>query len=232
MLCDLCGEKQTINMSFLIWQLIDSGFPAGGFAHSGGLEAGVQHGLIDEGRTVLAFARQALSHAGRSSMPFVTAARDNPRRMKELDRHADIFLTSSIANRSSRAQGRALLVSASRSFPHPSLEHLDALARREGLCFHYAPLFGAVFNALDIDPVETQRAFLFMTIHGITSAAVRLGVIGAYEAQNIQMTLDPDINRTIERCGRLAPADAAQTAPLIDLCQSTQDRLYSRLFQS
>ena len=30
----------------------------------------------------------------------------------------------------------------------------------------------------------------------------------------------------------LEPSDAAQTAPLVDLLQSTQDRLYSRLFIS
>jgi urease accessory protein len=93
-------------------------------------------------------------------------------------------------------------------------------------------VFGAVLSALEVDLSETQRAFLFMTTRGIASAAVRLGLIGAYEAQELQSVLAPQIEWTIQRCGALGPNDIAQTAPLIDLCQSTHDRLYSRLFQS
>ena len=67
---------------------------------------------------------------------------------------------------------------------------------------------------------------------GVSSAAVRLGIIGAYEAQAIQADLAPHIDTIVQRCGALAPHDIAQTAPLLDLFQSTHDRLYSRLFQS
>jgi urease accessory protein len=61
---------------------------------------------------------------------------------------------------------------------------------------------------------------------------VRLGIIGAYEAQTIQAELSAHIDAVIHDCGAVAPHDVAQTAPLIDLFQSTHDRLYSRLFQS
>ena len=61
-------------MSVLVWQLIDSSFPSGGFAHSAGLEASAQHGLVFDGATVAAFARQTLPQMGRASLPLVTAA--------------------------------------------------------------------------------------------------------------------------------------------------------------
>ena len=67
---------------------------------------------------------------------------------------------------------------------------------------------------------------------GDIPAAVRLGLIGTYEAQELQTILSRDIDVVIATCGRLQPIEIAQTAPLIDLCQSTHDRLYSRLFQS
>ena len=218
-------------MSLLLWQLIDSGFPAGGFVHSSGLEASVHHGRVENGADVLAFARQALSQAGRSALPLVTAAHTDPSRFLELDRLSDDFLSNPVANRASRAQGRALLTSASRSF---SLAGLSAFDERlgNGFCAHHAPIFGAVFRTLDIGLAETQRAFLFMLIRGVASAAVRLGLMGAYESQTMQMEVSTGIQRIIERCGSLSPADIAQTAPLLDLCQSTHDRLYSRLFQS
>jgi urease accessory protein len=219
-------------MNLLIWQLIDSGFPAGGFAHSGGLEAALHHGAIVDVAGVEVFARQALSQAGRSTLPFVTGGHTDPGAIAELDHQSDIFLTSAVANRASCAQGRALLVSTVRSFPHPDLDRLDGQIRRERLFAHYAPVFGAVSSALAIDLRDTQRAFLFMTVRGIASAAVRLGIAGGYEAQALQVALHADIDRVIDRYGRLPPSEAAQTAPLIDLRQSTHDRLYSRLFQS
>jgi len=220
-------------MSFLVWQLIDSGFPAGGFAHSGGLEATMHHGEVADRAGMLSFARQALSQAGRSALPMVTAAHRAPATQAELDRLFDIFLSNPIANRASRAQARALLTSVRRSFPRATaLASIEQAVRKERLCPHYAPMFGVVFEALEVDLVETQRAFLFMNVRNIASAAVRLGLLGSFEAQELQTVLATDIDDTIQRCGALLPADIAQTAPIIDLCQSTHDRLYSRLFQS
>ncbi len=100
-------------MNFLLWQLIDSGFPSGGFAHSGGLEANALHGHVEDAAGVLTFARQALAQAGRSALPIVTAVHQDPGRLVELDRLSDVFLSNPVANRASRAQGRALLPSVS-----------------------------------------------------------------------------------------------------------------------
>jgi urease accessory protein len=191
----------------------------------------MHHGRIGDGAGVRTFARQALSQAGRSALPIVTAAFRDPSALAELERVSDVFLSNPVANRASRAQGRALLTSASRSFPQTRLAGIDQ-GLGDRACAHYAPIFGVVFRSLDITLAETQRAFLFMTVRCIGSAAVRLGLIGAYEAQSMQTELTPSIDRTIDRCGSLGPFEIAQTAPLLDLCQSTHDRLYSRLFQS
>jgi urease accessory protein len=220
-------------MSFLVWQLIDSGFPAGGFAHSAGLEASMHHGEAADGAGVLSFARQALSHAGRSALPIVTAAYRAPDTLAELDELSDVFLSNPIANRASRAQGRAFLTCVRRSFPRAAaLASIEQAIRTERLGSHYGPIFGAGLGALNVELVETQRAFLFMGLRGVASAAVRLGLLGSFEAQELQTVVASDIDVTIQRCGALLPADVAQTAPLIELCQSTHDRLYSRLFQS
>lgn len=215
-----------------MWQLIDSGFPAGGFAHSGGLEAVAQHGQVTGPAGVFSFARHALSQAGRSALPLVTEAHRRPGTLATLDRLCDVFLSNHVANRASRAQGRAFVTSMVRAFPQARLAPIEECIAVDRLCPHYAPVFGAVLRALDVDLDEAQRAFLFITVRGVSSAAVRLGLIGAYEAQELQRALAPDIERTVQRCGTLGPTDIAQTAPLIDLCQSTHDRLYSRLFQS
>ena len=174
------------SMNFLVWQLIDSGFPSGGFAHSGGLEASVQHGHVADSDDVRDFARQSLAQAGRSALPLVTAAHGAARRtLRSSIDCADVFLSNPVANRASRAQGRALLTSvvaivSARAAggdrgARPRASSSPRTTRR---------MFGAVLNALDVSLADTQRAFLFMALRGVTSAAVRLGLIGGYEAQD------------------------------------------------
>ena len=104
--------------------------------------------------------------------------------------------------------------------------------RSDELKAHYAPVFGAVSRALGIDELEAQRMFLFVTVRGVASAAIRLGLLGSYEAQRLQNELAPNIDGVIRQATARDPDDIAQSAPLIDLFQSTHDRLYSRLFQS
>ena len=215
-----------------LWQLLDSAFPSGGFAHSGGLEAYVQHGYVLAADELHAFARQSLEQVASSSLPLVTAAHARPDDLPDLDSLADVFLSNAVANRASRAQGRALLTSAARSFETPAIAAIEAMARAGQIGAHYAPTFGAVFSALDVPAVATQQAFLYIALRGLTSAAVRLGVIGTYEAQTLLASLAGDIDALVNQYGGRRPHDIAQTAPLIDLVQATHDRLYSRLFQS
>ena len=219
-------------MSFLTWQLADSGFPAGGFAHSGGLEASVQSGYVFDGESLRLFVRQTIAQAGRGAMPLVAAAHRNVQELGELDRLSEAFLSNPVANRASRVQGRAFLSTNARSFPWAALPPLEERVRNERLAGHHAPLFGAVLNILGVDRRETERLFLFLAARSVGAAAVRLGVIGAYEAQALQTLVADDIDRTIDRCADLQPSDISQTTPITDLCQSTHDRLYSRLFQS
>lgn len=243
---------------FLLWQLVDSAFPAGGFAHSGGLEAAVQLGSVKDSASLRAFVHQSVAQAGRGALPLVNGAHRNPADLGELDGLCDAFLTNPVANRASRAQGQAFLSTCRRSFlirrplppgllaplagphspapfrsfPESVIEPVARIVRAEKLAGHHAPLFGAIMNVLDVDRRNTQRLFLYLAGRGVMSAAVRLGVIGAYEAQQIQGAIGTEIDRTIERCGQLMPLEIAQTAPLIDLRQATHDRLYSRIFQS
>ena len=219
-------------MNYLLCQLADSGFPSGGFAHSGGLEAAMHHGVVRDLSSVRAFAGQAVLLAGRGSMPLATAAHRDPERLAELDDLAGAFLSSPVAHRASCAQGRALLGSAVRSFPDAPIAPIEARVSLEGLAAHHAPLFGAITRALRVDLGDAQRLLLYLTARGVGGAAVRLGLIGAYDAQELLTSVAPHIEHAVARFADLDPLDVSLPAPLLDLFQSTHDRLYSRLFQS
>ena len=212
-------------MSWLVWQLVDSAFPAGGFAHSFGLEAAWQQGEVTSA-SLPAFVREGLAQAGHGGLPFVMAAHDDPASLALFDERCDAFLRNPVANRASRVQGRAWLGAVTRALPHLSIG-VGAAGHR-----HFAPIFGATLRAAGVEREEAARMFLFAVARGTFSAAVRLGVAGTNEAQRMLAECGPHLDRIIQRCGDLAIEDAAQTSPLIDLWQASHDRLYSRLFQS
>ncbi|MGZ7081045.1 MAG: urease accessory protein UreF [Thermoanaerobaculia bacterium] len=213
-------------MDWLIWQLADSAFPSGGFAHSGGLEAAWQQGEVEN---LEYFVRQVITQCGHAALPFVGAAHEGRADLAELDALCDAFLSSAVANRASRIQGVAFLMAAERAFPRV-LE--SGSARELRLAMHYAPIFGTICGLIGVERRTAQALFLQIACRGVLAAAVRLGIIGSNAAQRLQSELAPHLQETLERCADLSPAQLAQTAPLIDLWQSMHDRLYSRLFQS
>jgi urease accessory protein len=217
--------------TWLVWQLADSAFPAGGFAHSFGLEAAWQQREVT-GASLPSFVGDAIAQAGQSGLPFVLSAHDDPAGLPAADERYEAFLRNPVANRASRVQGRAWLGTVERSFPTPGVRELCDSIRLAGGARHFAPAFGATLRTLDVDRQETAQLFLFGVARGTLSAAVRLGIVGTMDAQRMLSERSADLDRTIERCGDLAIDEAGQTAPLIDLWQASHDRLYSRLFQS
>jgi urease accessory protein len=216
---------------WLVWQLADSAFPAGGFGHSFGLEAASQQSEIDAG-SLPAFVRDAIAQAGHGGLPFLFAAFDDPHSIGVVDERCEAFLRNPVSNRASRVQGRAWLGTIARSFPADEVQEIVALVRARARWRHSAPIFGATLNALNIERSDAARLFLFGAARGTLSASVRLGITGTTDAQRILSERSQDLDRTIRRCGHLTIDEAAQTSPLIDLWQAAHDRLYSRLFQS
>jgi urease accessory protein len=221
---------EPVNDPWRVWQLVDSAFPTGGFAHSWGLESAWQCGEVPDESALERFVRDSLLQASRAALPLVNAAHTASSPFDRLDALCDAFLTNPVANRASRAQGRALIATCARTWPIASLMALDVEVKRG--CGHAAPVFGATMRALDIPRPIAQRMFLFMTARGVLNAAVRLGIVGSYRAQQMQAASTADLEAIVEAGADLDEDDLTQSAPIIDLMQAAHDRLYSRLFQS
>jgi urease accessory protein len=229
---------------WLIWQLIDSAFPTGGFAHSGGLEAAWQHGEVRNRSELFSFLEASLQQLGRASLPFVTAAFEEPDRIAEFDQLCDTFTTNHVANRAGRLQGKAFLTAMERIFPergaHAASSSNDgrALNQPQGCLLvappfaHFAPVFGAILQSLGVSRETTTRMFFFNHLRGLLAAAVRLNIVGPMEAQTLQQTVSRKAEEILKGWQSLTLDDLAQSAPLLDLWQGAHDRLYSRLFQS
>lgn len=229
---------------WLLWQLADSAFPTGGFAHSAGLEAAWQHGEIRSRQELVSYVEASLHQLGRAALPFVTAAHAEPDRVEEFDEICNAFTTNHVANRASRAQGKAFLTAVQRIFtvglasclsPSDSFngDKNTETGKMPVLRYNHLPcVFGVCLRKFGISDDVTNRLFFFNHLRGTLAAAVRLNIIGPMEAQSLQCQLAPKAERIAQNCSSLTLDDIAQTSPLLDLWQGAHDRLYSRLFRS
>ena len=236
-----------------VWQLVDATFPSGGFVHSAGLEVLLRWQRVTDGATLKELIRHHLVHTGRSVVPFVSESYLYPDQIKSLDRDFDAFLSNHVANRASRAQGRAFLTAAAIAFQHSyansgreqsgdrntgkSLRHLwltelSGAMRQGHLAVHYPVISGCVTRLLAVTHEAALRLFLYTAVRDLLSAAVRLNIVGPLEAQALQFELAAYSEHIAIKCRSLRVSDAVQTASLLDLLHGTHDRLYTRLFQS
>ena len=215
---------------WLLLQLADSAFPTGGFAHSGGVEAAVQLGRVHDPDDLAEVLEEVVWGLATAGLPFVGAAFRDRSAYAAVDRRCDASLPGHVANRASRAQGRAWLRAAA-SFGGAA-GALAAEVEAHGLPGHLAPAFGAVLAGLGAAEPEARRLFLFQGARAAVSAAVRLGVVGPLQAQSVLAGAAAAAERALDATEGLAPEEAACSTPLLDLVQGHQDRLYSRLFQS
>ncbi len=215
---------------WLTWQIVDSAFPTGAFAHSYGLESAWQHGEVEGPDGLHRFLHGAILQAGHTTLPLLNSAYQRPEDLAELDEICDVFLINAVANRASRIQGRSLVATAARIWPTGPMIALRTLS--QATYAHVAPLSGATFRVLGLPLGTMQRVALFGAARAVVAAAVRLGIAGSFEAQRLQHASAGWLEEVARRCCTLSVDDLAQTAPVVDILQAGHDRLYSRLFQS
>jgi urease accessory protein len=154
--------------------LADSRMPTGGHAHSGGVEAAVECGLLRDEADLALFLAGRL----RGSGPVVAAvaaagcllAADNPPvDWVWWDDAVSARILSAAAREASRAQGTALLRTARRVWPSAALEALCQTG-----CPHYPLVLGAVVAATGDDADAAGLLALHHLLGGACAAAVRL----------------------------------------------------------
>jgi urease accessory protein len=206
--------------------LADSRLPAGGHAHSGGLEAAVAAGRVRDLSTLDGFLRGRLATAGLVAAAFAAAACARPATAAELDSGLDARTPSPALRRASRVQGRALL-RAGRAMWTVSTPLAD---------LHHAVALGAVAAAAGLDPRQAASVAAHGSIAGPASAAVRLLGLDPYAVQGLLAGLAADADGICDAAAGYLHAPVAELpaagAPLLDISAEIHASWEVRLFAS
>ncbi|WP_019507901.1 urease accessory protein UreF [Pleurocapsa sp. PCC 7319] len=232
------NQQSAIKQKLALMQLSDSFFPSGSYTLSHGLESFVQQHKIQQTEDLIAFLQillhnkiatcdlVALIHAYRAS------AANDLEMVKQVD--AQLFTQTLIATtrKTQRQSGRALLMVAQSTWHHQQLELLeyDRLVN-QFYCLHPV-VFGVVGNIAGLNEIDTSLAFLHGFVSGLMGAAIRLGILGHLQAQQILLQLAPDIEAAYYTAFNMRLDEMWSCTPAIDLAQMRHPRLMSRLFAS
>lgn len=217
---------------WLIWQLVDSAFPVGAFAHSGGLEAAVQLGRVRDPHDVATYISTSMRSNATLFGPVIIRVLQSPDQYIEIDAFLDASFRNPIPNQASRSQGQAFLYTTYEIWSDPFLLQAKNDLQHKRWFGHLPVSFGLVCKVLHLDMIKAVDAFLFCQVRGLISAAVRLGVIGSRQAQKVQSNLSVHRDKWLSISLQTPLEDIAQTAPLIEMLQAQHEKLYSRLFVS
>jgi len=156
--------------------LADSRLPTGGHAHSGGVEAAVERGLLRTEEDLALFLEARLYGAGTMLAAVATAGcllagRGGPGSVdwSRWDAAVSARTPSAALREASRAQGGALLRTARRVWTSTALDELAAAGRP-----HHPLVLGAAAAAVGGRPAAAALLALHHLAGGACSAAVRL----------------------------------------------------------
>lgn len=216
--------------------LSDGRLPAGGYAHSGGLEPTVAAGHVSHVADLGPFLSGRLRTTGLVSATFAAAAcrstlAGSPAPepvLSALDAELDARTPSPAQRETSRQLGRQLVRALSSITPQADLGHL-------GRHPHQPIVLGVAFGALGLGPSEVALSCLHEIAAGPVAAAVRLLSTDPFATHQTLATLGPLIDdlaaEAVERSldATDLPADAA---PLLDTNAERHLARSNRLFAS
>jgi urease accessory protein len=210
--------------------LADARLPAGGHAHSGGIEAAVNAGIVSDVADLSTFLRGRLRTAGAvaAGLAATACATVQPGSAAEpsldrLDAEADARMPSPAQRAASRQQGRAL-VRAARLAWHS--EHLDQVAAVPGGA-HHPVVLGVAAAAAGAAPAGAAHVAAYLAVSGPASAAVRLRGLDPLAVNAVLAGLAEEIAAIAG-----VPGLSAAAAPRLDLLAEVHARSEVRLFAS
>lgn len=228
----------TMDELLMVLQYGDTGYPAGAYAHSLGLETAFDEGHIAGADGMERAVRALLTQ--QTVRTDAVAAAECARAAHRLDTaafcEADRRLTATRAPREAREAsqrvGRQMLANAAVCEPDAWLGAVTTAVTDGDAEGNYACVVGAVLGRHGSAPDVAAALVIWSTISSLVNAAVRLGGITHVEAQRIITRLRP-LAAELSRSAATSDAQRmAGSAPLFEIWSMRHEAAATRLFAS
>lgn len=209
-------------------------FPVGAFAYSHGLEAAVDHGWVKNRATLEPWLADLVAHGALQNDLILLAAAwrsvetSDIAQLREIADLGAALQPSAERHLEATQQGRSFLDAIMAAWP-PEVPLPRDLNERE---ITYPVAVGIAAQRHDIPLAEVLRAYAVGFLSNLTSAAIRLSIIGQTDAQLILATLMPALIAAAERAEAASPDDIGSATLRSDLASMLHETQYSRLFRS
>jgi urease accessory protein len=220
-------------------QFSDGLFPAGGYAHSFGLETYVQAGAVSDAVGVESFIHAYLENSaaptdavGAVSAARAAAAGDLPACL-ELDAALDAMKCAAELRDASRQMGRQTLRISAALSDNAIIGEFSAAVAGGRTPGHHAVAFGLIASAQSWDAQATSSALLYAASAQLVGAALRLMPLGQLAGQRILANLRATIARlAVAAAEHGAPDEIWSFVPAIEIAAMQHAQLSARLFRS
>jgi urease accessory protein len=214
-----------------ILQHADSAFPSGSFAFSNGIEGlAAMEAPLDAGGlqdVVTMVLRHRWATSDRVALALTHRAQVDFVKISEIDRAVAAATLAEPLRTGSKRNGHALLAAHVR-LGTPGALTLRALIEDGQACGHLPVVQGFVWRERGLDEANAIVVSGYSTATGLVAAAVRLGHIGAVEAQAVLAKLLPTI---ADLSDPVPPhVEIESFTPWIDIAASRHARAHLRLF--
>ena len=223
----------------VLLQIFDSAFPAGGYAHSYGLEGLVQTGIINDESSFEKFLSTDVYHSlHRVDLPIFRLAYEAYKdedfsQLNKLDELAYASKGTEEIRQASARVGKQFLYLMEKTSSDDQDKLDECMLIKSNLkSQQLTTVMGAISAAYKLPLDASLEAFATRTVHAFGQASIKLLHFGPYQVQRLMYRQRENISEAVKNSLMISKDKVGSNSPRWDLASAIHERYETRLFIS